>query len=94
MVYQLTYELRTPDKDYSELYAFLEKGLGGEAIHVLRDCWWIFTTETSASKLCDEIRAHLGEKDLFFVSRLPDGGDYMNGWQPQSSWAWFQAHKD
>lgn len=41
MVYQLSYELKTPDKDYGPLYSYLENDLGTSAKHVLRDSWWI-----------------------------------------------------
>jgi hypothetical protein len=91
MIYQLTYELRTAEMDYSDFFSYLEQGLGGAALHVLRDAWWLSIDESDINILCESIRAHLGEKDVFFISQLPTG--QINGWMPQTSWKWYQEHK-
>lgn len=94
MVYQLTYELKTPDKDYSILYEFLEHGLGEEvqSKHVLRDCWWFATPQGfNVDELCDHIRQRMGELDNLYMSRLPDTD--INGWLPSSIWKWYSENK-
>ena len=91
MVYQVSYELRTQDKDYTELYDFLEKELGICAIHVLRDTWWVDIRDKGINDICDKIRSHMGENDVFFVSLVSK--DSTNGWLASSSWKWFNEHK-
>lgn len=93
MIYQLTYELKSPERDYSSFYTFLEKEVGDSAIHVLRDSWWIYLgQEKPVEELCDTIRPLLGEKDIFYLSILHK--DSVNGWMPSSHWKWFNEHKD
>lgn len=93
MVYQLTYELKSSEHDYSSFYSYLEKEVGESAIHVLRDSWWIFTPqEVSIDSLCDGIREHLGDKDIFYLSELRK--EAVNGWMPSSHWKWYNDHKE
>ena len=92
MVYNLSYELKTPDKDYSELFTFLEHRLGKGGIHVLRDCWWIASdTPLNVDETSDEIRKLMGEKDIFHFGRLPETD--VNGWLPSSHWDWLKQNK-
>lgn len=93
MIYSLSYELKSQEKDYTELFTYLEHGLGkGEGIHVLRDSWWIASEEEiDVDQECDEIRKRMGEKDHFFFSRLTDKD--INGWLPSSSWNYYNENK-
>lgn len=90
MVYQVSYELRTQDKDYTGLYSFLEKDLGTSAIHVLRDTWWIDFSGKNINDVCDDIRKHLGESDIFYLSQL--NMQDINGWMPSTTWNWLKEH--
>lgn len=95
MVYQLTYELKTPDRDYSILYEFLEQGLGNgvHAKHVLRDCWWFSTSQVlNVDEVCENIRKRMGELDNLYMSRIPDSD--INGWLPSSIWKWYEDNKN
>lgn len=92
MIYQLTYELRTAEMDYSDFFSYLEQGLGGVALHVLRDAWWLSIDTSDINQLCDNIRTRLGEKDVFFIAQVPSG--QINGWMPHTSWKWYQEHND
>ena len=92
MVYSLSYELKSTDKDYTQLFSFLEQGIGEGGIHVLRDSWWIFSkTDLEISSTCDAIRSKMGEKDHFFFTKLSDSD--INGWLPSSTWNWFRDNK-
>lgn len=85
MIYQLSYELRTQEKDYSSFYSYLEN-LGQGALHILRDTWWIyFTEEISVDTLCDSIHEHMGENDIFVLTPL---GIVANGWLATNAWNW------
>lgn len=67
MIYQLSYELKTPEKDYTSLYTFLEKVLGG--IHVLRDTWWIKYEGEKAWMNCVKASVKKWEKMTYFFFR-------------------------
>jgi hypothetical protein len=87
MIYQLTYELITPDKDYTPLYHLLETEISNEAIHVLRDTWWLNVDDSvSVDSLCEAIREKMGETDTFVLTQLSDTN--TNGWLSASSWKW------
>lgn len=96
MIYQLTYELRHPDKDYTDFYSYLEKEIGDGALHVLRDAWWFTINQDDNGEiidhLCENIKQRLGDNDVFFISSVTPG--QINGWLAQSSWNWYQTHKD
>jgi hypothetical protein len=86
MIYQLSYELRSQDMDYSPFYSFLEN-LGNGSFHVLRDTWWIYyDTEVDVDKICDEIHAKLGKNDIFVLTPLDE--NCTNGWLATSAWSW------
>ncbi len=93
MMYSLSYELKTPDKDYSTLFSYLEHEVGNKkGIHVMRDSWWISSDEElDVDAVCNEIRKRLGEKDHFFFSKLTNID--INGWLPSSSWSYFRDNK-
>lgn len=92
MVYSLSYELKSAEKDYAPLFSYLEHGIGQGGIHVLRDTWWIFSeTELDINATCDEIRKNIAEKDYFFLTKLSDKD--INGWLPSKSWDSFSEHK-
>lgn len=87
MILQLSYELKTVEKDYSKLYSFLEKELATSSIHVLRDTWWVkYDGTKSISEICDMIKEKMGENDVFFLSMLDK--NEINGWMASSNWKW------
>lgn len=93
MVYQLLYELKTPDMDYSPLFSYLEHDMGTSAKHVLRDCWWIAVDDAiNVDEACDKIRGFMGDKDNIYLCQLPNSD--INGWMPSSIWKWFSENKD
>lgn len=89
MVYLVTYELRSPEKDYTPLFSYIEKDVGEEVLHVMQNVWWIKSSnELDLSDLCDKLRAHMDNTDLLSISRLEKG--YYNGWLPGTSWEWLK----
>lgn len=91
MVYQLSYDLRSADKDYSDLFSFLEKGLGDGGINVLKDTWWIrFSSQPNLSAVVNDVKCYMDKTDIFCISKISDG-DY-NGWMPQKSWEWIKDY--
>lgn len=89
-IYLLSYELRTPDNDYSKFYEFIEH-IGDDRVHVLRDSWWIASKETlQIEQLCSEIRDHLTVNDVFYVEEMTESNSNINGWMASSSWNWLR----
>ncbi len=94
MIYQISYELRNPDRDYSEFFVFLEQNLGLNAIHVLRDVWWIATkAQEDIDDLTNRIidSGYLGKSDSFFIVEISSVD--INGWMPGNTWKWYKTHK-
>lgn len=92
MIYSLSYELKSTDKDYTPLFSFIEHEIGQGGVHVLRDTWWIYSDEElNVDSVCENIRKYIAEKDHFFFAKLPE--KEINGWLPSSSWATFNEHK-
>lgn len=91
MVYSLSYELKSEEKDYTSLFNYLEHGIGQGGIHVMRDTWWIASdTELDIDAICGKIRTLIGEKDHFFLTRLSQSS--INGWLPSSAWDYFSEY--
>lgn len=91
MIYALTYELKSSDKDYAPLFNFLEHELGSRSIHVLRDSWWIASDkDIDITEAISSIRAHMGDKDHFYFSRLSESD--IDGWLPTSAWDFFRKN--
>lgn len=92
MVFQILYELKTPEKDYSPLFTYLETGMGESGIHVLRDCWWVSNPhQEDVVEMCKEVRNYLGENDVFYITVVSP--EQINGWLSSGSWNWFREHK-
>lgn len=88
MVYSLTYELKSPDKDYTALFNFLEQGEDFDCVHVMRDCWWIASSyKLNINELVSRIRDLMGSKDHFFITPL--SANDINGWLPSTSWSFY-----
>lgn len=94
MIYQVSYELRNSDRDYSDFFMFLERKLGEEGIRVLRDVWWVAVRHPQdVDALIDRIlkKKYLETNDLFYISEL--SSEAVNGWMPESAWNWYNLHK-
>lgn len=91
MIYQISYDLKNPDKDYTSLYQYLSKEAGKDSIHVLRDLWWIYEPEiTPISEFCAALRSHMDEKDIFVVTEKNSGEGTIDGWLPSQVWKWYK----
>ena len=92
MIIQLTYELKDSDRDYSNLYTHIESL--GNAIHFLKDAWWIEIKDDSInlSTILEDIRKNMGETDLFHVVDISNM--QTDGWLAKSSWDWLKLRSD
>lgn len=93
MILQVAYELRSSEKDYSDLYEFLEKGMGQGSIHVLRDVWWVNmpymndATSKSFQDLLESIKSRMDTADVFYITPLYK--DQINGYMGTPVWDWY-----
>lgn len=65
-VYIVSYELRKPDKNYDNLYGYLEQFI---YCHDHTSCWFIETTLT-AQQIRDGAKQYIDGNDTIFVARL------------------------
>lgn len=87
MVIQLTYELKDAERDYSDLYSYIESL--GDTMHFLKDAWWIDLPEEKWSdSILRDIKKYLSPDDLFQVVKITD--QYTNGWLATSAWEWMK----
>jgi hypothetical protein len=92
MIYILSYQLQTPDKDYAPLYKYIDS-IGTSAKHVLRDSWWIATpTVLNVDEVSLQIRQYLGEQDSVYLTLLAPNAP-VNGWLPSNYWEWYRENK-
>ncbi len=93
MIYILSYQLRTPDRDYTQLYKYIEESIGNSAIHVLRDSWWIATSrDIDVDDISNQVRDYLGEQDSIYITKLESNAP-INGWLPSTYWDWYRNNK-
>lgn len=92
MVYVITYDLLSRNKDYASLYQAIQNL--GEVIHPLESVWIVDThvRNLNADHIIPLLRAHMSEDDLLFVVRI-DGED-RNGWMAKTAWSWIRTHEN
>jgi len=87
MLYIVTYDLRTPKRDYEGLYEQLKNS--SSWWHYLESSWLIDTTE-SAEDIFNRLRAHIDNNDFILIIRV---GKDRHGWLPKKAWEWIQEHE-
>jgi hypothetical protein len=83
----VTYDLKTPGKDYSPFYAALKAQ--GPWWHYMGSTWLIATNK-SAKQVYDNIATHLTVKDLILVAPL---GSPHWGYLPKEAWEWISKNR-
>lgn len=87
MIALITYELKQPDRDYSNLYNVI-KDAGISWWHYLESVWIINTTLT-VDALSSMVKSNLDEKDLLFVVDITNCK--YQGWLPSKAWQLFKT---
>ena len=91
MILQVTYELKDPDKNYSDLFAAIEKL--GSAIHFLKDSWWVEVDDSlKLEDVLGRLKDHMGENDLIHLIDITN--KKTNGWLARTSWDWLQQRSN
>lgn len=86
MVYLITYDLKKPGQDYSNVYDAIKSC--GTWWHYLKSTWLVDDYLT-AEQISARISNHIDQNDRLFVIGITD--DYA-GWLPKDAWEWINAH--
>ena len=94
-IYQISYELRTKDFDYSNLFDFLETNQKeSETIQVLDNVWWIYYRESgmelNKDNLLKKLTGFMGREDILFINDVPTSN--YAGRLPKRNWDWLLKH--
>lgn len=87
MVVLVTYDLKTPGKNYDDLYYCLKNNISTDFIHPLESVW-LFNTEKSASAVSSVVKAEMDDNDSLLVTQVTKN---HAGWLPKSDWDWISA---
>ena len=83
MVYQLSYDLKSPSADYSSVYETLSSF--GETLPILKSTWLI-SSNLSAEQITDSLCKVIQKGDRFIISQITAA--QYNGWHAPSTWTW------
>lgn len=91
MVYLITYDLKTKNRDYTSLYTTIQQL--GECIHPLESVWFADTRERNlnADQITAILRANMADADLLFVVSVDESD--RNGWMAKSAWPWIRGRE-
>lgn len=89
MIYLITYDLRFPGRDYSDLFAAI-KSLGAWW-HYLGSVWLVApTNQTTVANISELLRGHIDKNDSLYVTTIGPNND---GWLPKDAWDWIRNHR-
>lgn len=88
MVYLITYDLKTPGKEYNTLYDEIKSI--GENYHPLESTWFV-KSSLSATNLSTKLRSVIDENDSLFVVKISKQD--RQGWLPKTAWEWLKTNE-
>ena len=83
MLYHISYDLRKPNKDYTDLYKAI-KELGAWC-HVLDSTWYI-DTAVNSSEIINKLRSVSDNNDAFVVTKAKAPGSWYGLSDEISTW--------
>lgn len=86
MVYLVTYDLKSPGRNYNGLYEQI-KQLGTAWAHPLESVWFIDTPHSSATEIGNRLRSFMDDNDGLFVVLMT--GNYY-GFLNKEIWPWLK----
>jgi hypothetical protein len=89
MVLLISYDLKVPGKNYTELYSTIKNNCRAWWHHL--DSTWIVQTSENVNIWTERLRLVMDSNDFFIIidiTRAP-----RNGWLPQSAWEWIINHE-
>lgn len=84
--YIISYDLKTPGRDYSALYAAIKNNRDWQ--HPLESTWLVYTRE-DATDIYDALKPTMDNNDLIFISELRI--ENRQGWMSKACWEWINA---
>lgn len=88
MLVLITYDLKSPDKDYVPLYDSI-KNCGSKWWHYLESVWLVHTN-LSAKECFERLRENLDSGDRCMVVDITN--QQRQGWLPSKAWDWIKAN--
>jgi len=88
MILLVTYDLKGPSTEYTQLYEYLKSHDGWS--HYLASTWLI-DTEKTPDEIIDGIRPFFQKGDRALVVRFDRP---YQGWLPDKAWDWIHKHKE
>ena len=85
-VYIITYDLKTPGKNYTGLYTAIKAS--PKWWHYLESSWLVYTSE-NATDIWNRLSAHIDKNDRLLVIEVRDN---CQGWLPKDAWDWIHQH--
>ncbi len=90
MLYNITYELKNNEKDYSSFFQTL-KTLSPNTNQCMKNSWFVITS-SSKQVLYEQLKALLESSDLLLISQV--SLSQLSGWLPSDSVNWLQEHSN
>lgn len=87
MIYQISYDLKSPTADYTSVYEKIKSF--GASLPILKSTWLVATDKT-VGNMTDELRSVIQNGDRFFISGVIK--NQYNGWHSRDTWAWINDH--
>jgi hypothetical protein len=90
MIYTISYDLKKPGQDYSDLIKAI-KALGTSWAHPC-DSYWLVETSMGSKAIFERLRHHIDTNDSILISRFDEND--RAGWISKEIWDWLAKRKD
>ena len=87
MIYQISYDLKSPTADYTAVYETITSF--GDSLPILKSTWLV-ATEKTVSDMTDALIGAIQNGDRFFISGVIR--DKYNGLHSRKTWKWIADH--
>lgn len=85
--YLISYDLRTPGKDYTNLYASI-KQLSPHWQHPLESTWLV-SSNLTAVEIYNHVYMNIDRNDRILIIRVNEND--KQGWMPKTFWDWINT---
>jgi len=89
MIFLITYDLRTPGRNYNLLYDAIKEL--GDNNHPLESVWFVKNDILDPLTITRKLKEHMDNNDLIFVVEISNSN--RQGWLPKNSWEWLDKYQ-
>ena len=82
-VYMITYDLKTKDKDYKDVFEAIKAASENNTWCHYWDSTWLIRSTLSATEIADNINPYLGKPDRMIVIEVKNN---KQGWLTKKQW--------